>query len=44
MTVTCFLDTNVLVYAASNAAADQAKRFQIQQLNVGDERKEAGQD
>jgi predicted nucleic acid-binding protein len=26
MTVTSFLDTNVLVYAASNAAADQGKR------------------
>jgi predicted nucleic acid-binding protein len=26
MTVTSFLDTNILIYAASNAAADQAKR------------------
>jgi len=26
MTATCFLDTNILLYAASNAAADQPKR------------------
>jgi predicted nucleic acid-binding protein len=26
MTATCFVDTNVLVYAASNASADQPKR------------------
>jgi predicted nucleic acid-binding protein len=26
MTVTSFIDTNILIYAASNAAADQAKR------------------
>lgn len=26
MTATCFVDTNVLVYAASNAADDQGKR------------------
>jgi predicted nucleic acid-binding protein len=27
MTVTSFIDTNILVYAASNAAADQPKRM-----------------
>lgn len=26
MTATCFVDTNILLYAASNAAPDQAKR------------------
>jgi predicted nucleic acid-binding protein len=26
MTATCFVDTNILLYAASNAVVDQAKR------------------
>jgi len=26
MTATSFIDTNILLYAASNASADQAKR------------------
>jgi predicted nucleic acid-binding protein len=32
MTATSFLDTNILIYAASNAAADQAKRQVARQL------------
>ena len=32
MTATIFIDTNVLLYAASNAAADQAKRIVARQL------------
>ena len=32
MTATTFIDTNVLLYAASNAAADQAKRIVARQL------------
>jgi predicted nucleic acid-binding protein len=32
MTATGFIDTNVLVYAASNAAADQSKRTIARQL------------
>jgi predicted nucleic acid-binding protein len=32
MTATCFVDTNILLYAASNAAADQAKRVIARQV------------
>ena len=32
MTATCFVDTNILLYAASNAAADQAKRAIARQV------------
>jgi predicted nucleic acid-binding protein len=32
MTATSFIDTNILIYAASNAAADQAKRLVARSL------------
>lgn len=39
MTAACFVDTNVLLYAASNAAADQPKRVIARRLlsepNIG---------
>lgn len=39
MTAACFVDTNVLLYAASNAVADQPKRIIARQLlsqpNIG---------
>jgi hypothetical protein len=32
MTATCFVETNFLLYAASNAVADQAKRAIARQV------------
>jgi predicted nucleic acid-binding protein len=34
MTATAFVDTNVLLYAASNAPADKPKRLKARQLLV----------